>query len=83
MFQVNFISIAKQQSVHVPNLFDGIYPSTLLIGFISDKALANRIENSPFVFESYNLSAIQLYSNGQPIFQVRSHFLVTFMVHFI
>ena len=64
---LNFISIQKQQVCDVNNIYNGILPSTLLIGFVEDANLTGTISKNPFVFSSVNLKSISLKFNGAVI----------------
>ena len=65
---VVFHTVPKQQVVHISNLLKGIFPSTIILGFLPDTALSSQLSTNPMRFQSFGLKQCQIYANGKPLF---------------
>lgn len=52
----------------VANVFRGILPRSIIVGFVKTKAFDGAIDGNPFIFEHFDLNQFQLYINGEPHF---------------
>lgn len=50
----------------ISNIFRGVLPRSVIIGFVSTDAANGAINANPFKFENFNLNHFQIYINGDP-----------------
>ncbi|GBM57140.1 hypothetical protein AVEN_36160-1 [Araneus ventricosus] len=55
------------KSVIIPNAMNGILPSRMILGLVSNSAFNGDFKKNPFNFKNYNLSYISLSENGVQI----------------
>ncbi|GBM33679.1 hypothetical protein AVEN_203713-1 [Araneus ventricosus] len=55
------------KSVIIPNAMNGILPSRMVLGLVSNSAFNGDFKQNPFNFKNYNLSYISLSENGVQI----------------
>ncbi|GFR19612.1 uncharacterized protein TNCT_375181 [Trichonephila clavata] len=55
------------KSVIIPNAVNGILPSRMILGLVSNSAFNGDFQKNPFNFKNYNLSYISLSENGVQI----------------
>ncbi|GBM37204.1 Uncharacterized protein F54H12.2 [Araneus ventricosus] len=55
------------KSVIIPNAMNGILPSRMILGLVSNAAFNGDFKQNPFNFKNYNLSSISLSENGVQI----------------
>ncbi|GFY64855.1 uncharacterized protein TNIN_320971 [Trichonephila inaurata madagascariensis] len=55
------------KSVVIPNTVNGILPSRMILGLVSNSTFNGPFQTNPFNFKSYNLSYISLSENGVQI----------------
>ncbi|GBM74073.1 Uncharacterized protein F54H12.2, partial [Araneus ventricosus] len=55
------------KSVIIPNAMNGILPSRMILGLVSNAAFNGYFKQNPFNFKNYNLSSISLSENGVQI----------------
>ncbi|GIX82580.1 uncharacterized protein CEXT_275201 [Caerostris extrusa] len=55
------------KSVIIPNAVNGIFPSRMILGLVSNSAFNGDFKKNPFNFKNYNLSYISLSENGVQI----------------
>ncbi|GFV07083.1 vesicular glutamate transporter 2 [Trichonephila clavipes] len=55
------------KSVIIPNVVNGILPSRMILGLVSNSTFNGNFQKNPFNFKNYNLSYISLSENGVQI----------------
>ncbi|GFT61720.1 uncharacterized protein F54H12.2 [Nephila pilipes] len=55
------------KSVIIPNAMNGILPSRMILGLVSNAAFNRDFKQNPINFKNYNLSSISLSENGVQI----------------
>ena len=65
--KIKTFMIAKDvRQERISNIFRGVLPRSVIIGFVSTDAANGTINANPFKFEHFNLNHFQIYINGDP-----------------
>ena len=51
----------------ISNIFRGVLPRSIIVGFVTTDAANGAINANPFKFEHFNLNHFQMYINGDPL----------------
>ena len=51
----------------ISNIFRGVLPRSIIVGFVTTDAANGTINANPFKFEHFNLNHFQMYINGDPL----------------
>ncbi|KAK3107460.1 hypothetical protein FSP39_015061 [Pinctada imbricata] len=65
--EVKMMTLAQGQvNFTWDNVFQGMSPNKVVIGFVDSKAVAGSYDKNPFFFQNYNLNQITVFVNGIP-----------------